>query len=417
MTLIVRTDRSLIRAMHSSSRFLRVEVIAPPAPADHVRPSASLAFVIDRSGSMHGTKIELAKQAVREAIGRLAANDRFAVVSYDDRIDVLAESTEATPDARRAALSAIGRLDARGNTDLGAGWLRGCEQVADHLASDGVNRVLLLTDGLANRGMTDTHELSSHAAELRRRGVATTTFGVGNDFDEALLRAMADAGGGHFRFIADERQIVDHISGEVGELLEVTAREVIIEVTGPEGIRVETLSPYPLDVRGERTVIRLGDLVADQVVEVVLRLRFPYGQVGREIGALVSVRSADGALEAGETLRWTYADDRANDVQPRDREVDRVVARAFADRARTEAILLNRTGELEQARRTLLGVAERVQGYAGQDEDLRAIVAELRGDAEEWSVRRDERSRKVASSASYNSLKSRAMDGQALRRP
>ena len=120
MTLIVRTDRSLIRAMHSSSRFLRVEVIAPPAPADHVRPSASLAFVIDRSGSMHGTKIELAKQAVREAIGRLAANDRFAVVSYDDRIDVLAESTEATPDARRAALSAIGRLDARGNTDLGA---------------------------------------------------------------------------------------------------------------------------------------------------------------------------------------------------------------------------------------------------------------------------------------------------------
>ena len=105
MTLIVRTDRSLIRAMHSSSRFLRVEVIAPPAPADHVRPSASLAFVIDRSGSMYGTKIELAKQAVREAIGRLAANDRFAVVSYDDRIDVLAESTEATPDARRAALS------------------------------------------------------------------------------------------------------------------------------------------------------------------------------------------------------------------------------------------------------------------------------------------------------------------------
>jgi Ca-activated chloride channel family protein len=416
MTLTVRTDRSLIRATHTSSRFLRVEVTAPPAPADHTRPSASLAFVIDRSGSMHGAKIELAKQAVREAIARLASADRFAVVSYDDQIDVLVESTAATPDARRAALAAIGRLDARGSTNLGEGWLRGCGQVADHLAADGVNRVLLLTDGLANVGMTGTDELAGHAAELRRRGVATTTFGVGNDFDEPLLRAMADAGGGHFRFIADERQIVDHISGEVGELLEVTARDVVVGVTGPEGIRVETLSPYPLDTRGERTTIRLGDLVADQAVEIVLRLRFPYGQVGREIGALVSVRSADGALEAGETLRWTYADDRANDVQPRDREVDRVVARAFADRARTEAIRLNRDGQFGEARSALLGVAERVQAYAGHDDDLRAIVAGLRADAEEWSMRQDERSRKVASSMSYNSLKSRAPDGQALRR-
>ncbi len=416
MTFTVRTDRSLIRATHTSSRFLRVEMTAPPAPADHIRPAASLAFVLDRSGSMHGAKIELAKRAVREAIARLAPADRFAVVSYDDQIDVLVESTAATPDARRAAIVAIGRLEARGSTDLGEGWLRGCEQVAGHLAADGVNRVLLLTDGLANRGMTDTDELAGHAAQLRRRGVATTTFGVGNDFDEALLRAMADAGGGHFRFIADERQIVDHISGEVGELLEVTARDVVIGVTGPEGIRVETLSPYPLDTRGERTAVRLGDLVADQEVEVVLRLRFPYGQVGREIGALVSVRSADGVLDAGETLRWSYADDRANDVQPRDREVDRAVARAFADRARTEAIRLNREGQLGEARRALLGVAERVQAYAGHDDDLRAIVAGLRADAEEWSIVQDERSRKVAYSMSYNSLKSRAPDGQALRR-
>jgi hypothetical protein len=196
----------------------------------------------------------------------------------------------------------------------------------------------------------------------------------------------------------------------------VTARDVVVEVTGPEGIRVGTLSPYPLDVRGERTVIRLGDLVADQAVEVILRLRFPYGQVDREIGALMSVRSADGALEAGETLRWTYANDRANDHQPRDREVDRVVARAFADRARTEAIRLNRAGEFGEARRALLGVADRVSRYAGHDEVLRGIVTELRGEAEEWAVHQEERSRKLAYSRSYNSLKARDMDGQAIRR-
>ncbi len=416
MSLTVRSDRLLIRATDTSSRFVRIDVTAPPAPTDHRRPAASLAFVIDRSGSMHGAKIELARQAVREAIARLSAADRFAVVAYDDRIDVLVPSTAATPDARGAAIAAIDRLDARGNTNLGEGWLRGCAQVADNLAVEGVNRVLLLTDGLANQGMTSSEELAGHAAELRRRGVATTTFGVGEDFDEALLRAMADAGGGHFRFIADARQIVDHISGEVGELLEVTARDAVVEVTGPEGIHVDTLSPYPLEAHGERTVLRLGDLVSDQAVEIVLRLRFPYGQVGREIGALVSIRSADGAVDAGQTLRWTYADDRANDHQPRDREVDRVVARAFADRAKTDAIRLNRIGEFAQARRALLAVAARVHAYAGNDHELREIVADLRGEAERWAVLQDERSRKVAYSATYNSLKSRNLDGQALRR-
>ena len=416
MTLTVRTDRGLVRAASTSRRYLRVEVTAPPAETGRARPAASLAFVIDRSGSMAYRKLELARRAVNESITRLAAQDRFAVVAYDDRIDVLVPSTAATAEARRDARSAIDRLDARGSTDLGGGWLRGCEQVADHLAADGVNRVLLLTDGLANVGMTGLDELSGHAAELRRRGVSTTTFGVGDDFDEELLRAMADAGGGHFRFIADERQIVDHIAGEVGELLEVTAREAIVEVTGPDGLEVRTLSPYPIEVRGERTTVRLGDLVADQVLELVLELRFPLGEAGREIGALVSVRSADGALESGETLRWTYADDAANDAQPRDRSVDRAVAHAFADRARTEVIGLNRSGAFEEARRRLLRVAERIASYAGSDEDLLGLVADLRADAATWSVSQDERMRKLVYAAAYAPLKSRSMDGEALRR-
>jgi len=87
-----------------------------------------------------------------------------------------------------------------GSTNLAEGWLRGAEQVASHLAAEGVNRVLLLTDGLANVGITDPAQLAAHAAQLRKRGVATSTIGVGEDFDESLLQALADAGGGHFYF-------------------------------------------------------------------------------------------------------------------------------------------------------------------------------------------------------------------------
>ena len=414
--LAVLQDRNLIRSTYTSSRFLRVEIAGPPSRAETRRPPASLAFVIDRSGSMGGEKIALAKEAVLAAIDRLASGDRFAVVAYDDRIDVLIPSTVATPASRAAARDAVTRLDARGSTNLGEGWLRGCQQVADNLVEDGVNRVLLLTDGLANQGIVSTDELAGHAAELRRRGVATTTFGVGEDFDDGLLRAMADAGGGHFRYIENAKQILDHIAGEVGELLEVTARDVVLEITGSAKISVEPLSPYPVEGHGERRRIRVGDLVADQVIEILLRLRFPYGRTGSEIGVLVSVRSADGSIEAGETVRWAYADDPENDRQPRDRRVDRPVARTFAARARTRAVELNRMGDYQQARDALLSVARRVAKYAGSDLELNDIVAGLRSDAEMWAIRQDERSRKLSQAASYYELKSRAPMGEARRR-
>ena len=164
---------------------------------------------------MSGDKLRVAKAAVAEAIARLGPQDRFSVVAYDDVVDVVIASTAAAGELRRAALERLGTIEARGSTNLGEGWLRGCEQVAGHLLERGVNRCLLLTDGLANVGITDSDELARHAAELRARGVSTSTFGVGNDFDERLLQSLADAGGGHFYYIADAPQIADahHVRG------------------------------------------------------------------------------------------------------------------------------------------------------------------------------------------------------------
>jgi uncharacterized protein YegL len=289
MTFHVRSDRHLVRPTHRSNRFVLVEVTAPPARAERVRPPVNLAFVLDRSGSMGGEKIRLAKQAIEEAVARLHDDDRFAIVTYDDHIDVVVPGTRATPDARRGALERLREIDARGSTNLGEGWLRGAEQVALALSQEGVNRCLLLTDGLANVGITDRDELARHAGELRTRGVSTTTFGVGADFDEVLLQAIASAGGGHFYFIATAASIRDHISSEVGETLEVVARGVTLEISAPEGVRVESLSPYPVRDGHGRTEVTLGDLTSEERVEVILRLNFPYGELGRTTGALFAL--------------------------------------------------------------------------------------------------------------------------------
>jgi len=422
--LRVRPDRRFIRAHGRSERFLLVDVVAPTVAPDpsRRRPPVNLGFVLDRSGSMGGqNKIGLAKQAALEAIHRLDAPDRFAVVTYDDQIDVVMQSAIASAEARRLAADRLRAVDARGSTDLHGGWLTGCDQVAAGLQPEGVNRVLLLTDGLANVGVIDHAELTSRALDLRRRGVTTSTFGVGNDFDETLLQSMADAGGGHFYYIGDVAQMRDHITSEVGETLEVVAREVVVELTLPESVRVEALSPFRVEQRGGRVLVYLGDMVSGQLLSIVMRLTFDYGEVGREIGTLVRVADRDGAFERARpaldplTVTWTYADHAANDAQPRDHEVDRSVARLFAERAKQEAVRLNREGRYAEAGKALEGVRKRVAAYAGSDAELRAIVAELREEAPAYAAMMPEMERKQRHFASSVMARSRSVDGKSQR--
>ena len=420
--LDVRQDRQLIRPGAHSKRFVVATVTAPRTTAVRRRPAVNLAFVLDRSGSMSGQKLAIAKQAIEEALVRLGPDDRFSVVAYDDVVEVVIDSTPAAGESRRAALEQLRTIDARGSTNLGEGWLRGCEQVAEHLGRDGVDRCLLLTDGLANVGITDPDTLTGHAAALRARGVTTTTFGVGTTFDEGLLQAIADAGGGHYYYIADVPQIRDAITSEVGEALEVTARGVVLEVTARDDLRIEAVTPHALSGGGGRTSVALGDLVSGQTVEVVLRLSFPYGELGREAGLIVALTDRDGRFAGTATgaaeparLSWTYADDRANDAQPRDPAVDRAVAMVFAARARQEAVASNRGGDFVHAGRVMAATARRIRSYAGKDTELRELARVLEAEQGLYSAPMAESVRKQAHFASANALRSRDAMGHSRR--
>ena len=185
---------------------------------------------------------------------------------------------------------------------------------------------------------------------------------------------------------------------------------------GTGGVQVEPLGAFAMEPRPGGGAIALGDLVADQLVRVALAITFPMGEVDRSIGLTLALADADGRLEESTTLTWRYADNAANDSQPRDRSVDRVVARAYADRARRDVVAMNREGRFEEARRALHAVAKRIRGYAGHDDVLRGIVAELEREAEHWSVRQDELSRKRLFADMSYQLHSRQLSSMPLRR-
>ena len=414
-----RTDRALVRAGANSTRYVLLRATAPAKRTRKraTRPPVNVAFVLDRSGSMAGEKLALARYAVERALTGLKPKDRFAIVTYDDQVETLLASSLATPANKQRALVRLATIDARASTDLHGGWTAGAAQLKAHLSPDGVTRCLLLTDGLANAGVTDATQLAAVAADLRASGIGTSTFGVGTDFDEGLLTAIADAGGGHFYFIERPEQIPDYMTSELGELLDTVAREVTVEVKHAPELAIEPLSPV---VAGAAVpgILRLlvGDLVIGQQVEVVLRVRFPDMPEGAHTTAFFTIGDRDGVLKAdGCTLAWQHASHAANDDQPRDREVDRAVARIHAARARTEAVRLNRLGEWDAAKHALRGVARRIRDYAGSDTELRELASGLVAEEATVAAPMMEVDRKRAHFSSANQQRSRGTNGQATR--
>ena len=417
MDYSIRIDRHLIRAAGGSIRYALVSIAAPLAPPKAGREPLHAALVLDRSGSMGGRKIALAREAARLALQALRPADRFALVAYDDEITTVVESTKATAEARRNAIAKLASIDARGSTDLHGGWKAGCEQLGAHLGAQQVGRCLLLTDGQANVGTVDPAELAALASAARKTGrIATSTFGIGEDFDERLLRGMADASGGRFYYIERPEQIPDLLTSELGELLEVVARDVCLVLQLPKGVEAAPLNALATAAVTGGIQVGLGDLVSGQQLDVVVALKFPAGHAGDTVAVQFGLSDRTGALAAApQALGWSYAADRAHKAQPREVIVDREVARLYAARARAEALELNREGKYKEARAVVEKTARRIDDYAGGDADLKAIADGLRGEGSDYAQSMNAKDQKVRYFQSYNISMNRMPDGKARR--
>lgn len=416
MDLRAATDRALIEATGGSRRTVKVEIRVGETPGKASRPPLDLSLVLDRSGSMVGEKLELAKKAASSAIGLLSPLDTVSVVHYNDRVDVTFSAARVTPDAAREASHSMERLRADGWTDLCGGWMQGCEQVARTLGENAVGRVLLLTDGLANRGTVDHEQILVHVRELRARGVSTSTFGVGEDFDEGLLGRMAEAGGGAFHYIAEPASIPSFLTQEVGEALEIALPEAEVVLEGLDDVEVGSPNGYLLTRKDGNWAVAVGSLLSGQELSFLLDLRLPRGRTGRKVTTTLRLVSR-GPIAACEpaSLQWTWASEGRNASQPVDWALRMERAELETHRIRQDAILLNRRNELAQSVKTILDGADRIRRHSLDDPAILELAAGLEEEAKEYRVLLTSGAGKARIVAESYLLKGRDPKGQARR--
>jgi Ca-activated chloride channel family protein len=354
--LKINAEQTLIAREVPSQRVLEFTIVAPTIEKKLIRPPLNLALVIDRSGSMSGEKLEYVKQAATFVVDRLQDDDRLALVAYDDQVHLLSPSIKTTTQNRAEIKRLINSIRIGGTTNLSGGWLQGCQEVASAIEEKSINRTLLLTDGLANVGITDLEELAMHARELANRGVSTSTFGVGYGFNEHLLEAMSNQGRGNFYFIESPMQISDIFIKEFNELATITASDVEIEVEMPEHVSIELLGSCAHENQIGKLRIFAGNLYSGQNQEIYLKVLTPPSNDKTELEFSVKVRGKD---ENGQLItdkaEWIfkYADTESVQKEVRKQDVlERFATVEMADKA-TEALKLERAGEREKAHRLM----------------------------------------------------------------
>ena len=284
LCLKLEPDREYVLTGSPQEVVVKIDLWAADHKARPKRTPLNVAVVLDRSGSMTGAKIEKARQAAMELVEHLDAEDIFSMISYSDRAEVIFPA-QAVED-KEALKARIARIHPGGSTALYAGVERGAEQVQRHFSSRRINRVILLSDGLANVGPSSPRDLRRLGGALSERGISVTTIGVGDDYNEELMAGLAEASDANYYYVKDTEKLPEIFAKELGELLTVAAREVKIEIICPDGVKPIGFIGRPEKFDGQRAAVQLSQFTLAQDRFLFLRC-----QVEPERGKTVSAKS------------------------------------------------------------------------------------------------------------------------------
>ena len=416
MRIEAQVNRGFTSIDQPTTHLVRLRFTAPIAEQTVARTPVNVSLVMDRSGSMSGEKLETARAAMDASVRMLRDADRFSVVTFDGRVDVVHRSSLATEKARLRGQNRINRMEAGGSTNLSGGWLEGASQVRSHVGSGHLARVLLATDGQATDGIVREEQLFEEARMLRMQGISTSTIGIGQGFNESLLQGMAEHGGGNFYFVEHVNQLTELLTSELGEALQITVRQPRVELTLPTGAEVTLLNRFELDRSDGACTVLPDDLTSGQAVELAFLVSLPPGVPAALATLGFVIRGGVGRVALASTaLRWTYVSTAMFDSAPRDFMVEATVARYLMARARREALEHNEGKRFREARESLEQAANMLRRLAPLNREVEALLSGLDDEGRDYATEMTRPRRMELRMAAYATLHHRDVDGKVRR--
>jgi Ca-activated chloride channel family protein len=275
------------------AQYLEIDLTAAGVAGQGGKGAVNAVLVIDRSGSMSGPKIEKAREAARQLISSLDGEDRLSIVDFASDAHLLFASTAMSAVAKERALGLVAGIMATTGTNISAALELAAPQLRAGRGGGRTDKVFLASDGQANEGVYERTALERLSAR-QLEGATVSTFGIGDDYDEDLMTALALQAGGRARFIEQAGELPEAIRAELARAAAVVARGVKLEVQGSAGAQVERV----LGLRAEKDgTLRLPDFSAGETRRVLVKLRLPQNTTGQGAArfAHVSVRCEDAA--------------------------------------------------------------------------------------------------------------------------
>lgn len=398
--------REVVASDVSTTLDVIVRIESPQAQQTLERPKLNLGLVIDHSGSMQGQKMDYARKAAIYAVEQLKESDRVSVTIYDDQVKVIVPSTLATNKAE--IIRQIKRIHSGGRTALHAGWVEGSLQVSHHLNSEQLNRVILLSDGLANAGETNPDVICSNVHGLMQHGVSTTTMGIGNDFNEDLMEAMAKSGDGNYYYIESPDLLPTIFQAELQGIMATVGSKVSLGIEPSRNVQVLDVFNDLSKTMYER--YKLPNLIMGNNIDVVVRLKIPPINHTHSLCKFRLAWDTPEQIERQElkvALKLPVVASTQLDEFPFNIKVTERVAQLIAVRAREEAVQNLDRGDYSKAKR-VLNVAQQELLAAPMSEEMKTQeLAELKELDQQLERGDHQKMRKQASYESYRKRSSR----------
>ena len=375
---MVELDHSHIEAGKEAVVHVLVDFkVAKIAPdKEKSRPPLNLALVLDRSGSMEDRgKLEYAKKAANTLVDLLKPTDRLAVVEYDDQITVLWPSAPvSSPDMIKRR---IGTLTPRGSTNLTGGMMKGVDEVlsAKEKAKEALNRVILMSDGLANQGVTHPAEIARLVREARGKGVRITTMGLGRDYDEDLMTAIAENSGGHYYYIESPQQMARVYQQEMSVLMTMVTKDVKFDLQASPAVTDVKVYGFPAETRDGVTKVSMEDFYAEETRTLLFQFKVAARNAGEWPVAKLVMNYED--LTSGTTekltseIKVTATGDPIVVAQNENKEVAAEAALVHAEEEQEKYVRLYEQGDTAGALAGMKQLADAVKQQNAQFNDAR----------------------------------------------